>query len=147
MAATALLRLAKLTGSSDLFEAARSTLEAAVGVMQQSPMAAGQMLVATDMLFGPTKELAIVASTSEELQAVAGGLHQRFVPNRVLAGRHAEQDYRSPHLDPMFEGKEEAASGEPLVFVCENFACQAPARGSSAIDALWNQLANASDSA
>ena len=140
MAATALLRLAKLTGRSDLFEAARSTLESAVGVMQNSAMAAGQMLVATDMLFGPTKEIAIVASTAEEVHAAANGLHRQFVPNRVIAGRHEAQDHQSPHLNPLFEGKE-AVEGEPFVFVCENFACQAPVQGASAIDALWKQLA------
>jgi uncharacterized protein YyaL (SSP411 family) len=146
MAATGLLRIARLTGRSDLFDAARSTLEAAVGVMHRSPMAAGQMLVATDMLFGPTKELAIVASTAEELQAIAAGLQHRFVPNRVVAGRHAAQAYRSPHLDSLFEGKEfdgpADSPREPLVFVCENFACQAPVEGAAAIEALWDRLAN-----
>ncbi|MEX0820214.1 MAG: thioredoxin domain-containing protein, partial [Pirellulaceae bacterium] len=119
MSATALLRLGQLTGRGDYLEAARSTLDAAAGIMRQSPTAAGQMLIAADMHFGPTKEIAILAANKEEVSRVASDLYRHYVPNRVVAARTTDQTSGSPHLDPMFQGKQLAgqASG---VFVCEN---------------------------
>ena len=46
LAATALVRLGKLTGRSAYLAAAEGTFQAATAVMQQSPTAAGQMLLA-----------------------------------------------------------------------------------------------------
>ena len=145
MAATCMIRLGKLTGHSDLFEAGRDTLQNAVSVMENSPTAAGQMLVAADMFFGPIKEIAILAASQDELHSVASGLHERFIPHRVLAGRYASQEYKSQHLGPLFKGRE-APTEEARVFVCENFACRAPVEGQEAIESLWKQLANPTDS-
>ncbi len=60
MAATALLRLGKLTGRADYLDAAAGTLQAAAGLMAQFPSAAGQMLMALDMQLGPTHEIVVV---------------------------------------------------------------------------------------
>src|SRR5262249_41310146 len=49
MAAWSLLRLGKLTGRADYLEAAEGTLRLAAGLMRQSPLACGQMLIALDM--------------------------------------------------------------------------------------------------
>jgi hypothetical protein len=37
-------------------------------------------------------------------------------------------------LDEIFEGKE-SSDGQPVLYVCQNFACQAPAVGLAAIKA------------
>ena len=141
MSATALLRLGKLTGRSDYLEAERSALEAAVGVMRQSPTAAGQMLCAADMFFGPTKEIAILGASDQDVSKVASDLHRHFVPNRVVAARTTGDRKGSTHLDPIFQGKH-TVDGSVSVFVCENFACQAPVTGAEQIDAMWKSLAN-----
>jgi uncharacterized protein YyaL (SSP411 family) len=141
MSATALLRLGKLTGRGDYLEAVRAALESAVGVMRQSPTAAGQLLIAADMHFGPVKEIAILGTDDEEVSQVASDLSRRFVPNHVVAARTTGAVAGSTHLDPMFQGKQ-AAGGGAAVFVCENFACQAPVSGTEQINALWNKLAS-----
>ena len=65
MAATCLLRLAKLTGRNDFFTAAESCLRLAQGLMEQHPTAAGQMLLALDFYLGPTPEIVIVGDPQE----------------------------------------------------------------------------------
>jgi uncharacterized protein YyaL (SSP411 family) len=140
MSATALLRLGKLTGRSDYLEAARSALASAVGVMRQSPTAAGQMLIAADTHFGPVKEIVIVGASDEAVLRIAGDLARRYVPNHVVAARTTGTKSVSTHLDPLFQGKQ-VDDGSVHVFVCENYACQAPVSGAEKIEALWNRLA------
>ncbi len=65
MAATALLRLGKLTGRGDYLDAAVRTLQAAAGLMERFPSAAGQMLAALDFHLGPTPEIVVVGRTDD----------------------------------------------------------------------------------
>ncbi|MGF1583155.1 MAG: thioredoxin domain-containing protein, partial [Gemmataceae bacterium] len=60
MAATALLRLGKLTGESLFLETAERTLHAFHGIMQQHPAACAQMFLALVFLMGPLDEFAVV---------------------------------------------------------------------------------------
>jgi len=132
MAATCCLRLAKLTGRQDFFEAAESCLRLAQGLMENYPTAAGQMLLALDFYVGPTPELVLVGNPrGEETAAVLHELRSRFIPNRVLAGR-ADPGEGSKHLEPLFAGKQ-PREVEPALFVCENFTCQAPVTGKDAV--------------
>ena len=105
MAATALVRLGKLCGRQDFLDAARKTFELALGVIEKSPTAAGQMLLAADMLFGPTPEIVVLGDKNESATAeVLAALRKRFVPNRVVACRATAAE-GSRNLQPLFEGK------------------------------------------
>jgi uncharacterized protein YyaL (SSP411 family) len=133
MAALALLRLGKLTGRADLLGAAQRALRAASPVMRGASRAAGQALLALDMYLGPTREIVVLGSgTSSDTAAALAELRHRFIPNKVVACRPpGSTAQRSAALDALFAGK--ALEGlEPGVFVCENFACQAPAFGREA---------------
>jgi uncharacterized protein YyaL (SSP411 family) len=142
MAALVLLRLGKLTGRGDYLLAAERTLQAAASIMQQAPRAAGQMLSALDLYFGPTHEIVVVGNTHYDKTAQAlRALRQQFIPNKVVACRSsAVASPRGVTLDPLFAGKE-AAGGEPTVYICENFACQAPRVGRAAAEHAWRELA------
>src|SRR5439155_22676483 len=59
VAITALLRLATLTGNDRWRQVAERALTAMAGVMEQHPLAAGQLLVALDYWLGPVEEVAI----------------------------------------------------------------------------------------
>ncbi len=146
MAATAFVRLGKLTGRQDYLEGAIGAMRSAVGLMQKYPAAAGQMLLAVDLHVGPTYEIAILGDSKEQATRCAlTDLMQRYFPNRVLAAR-AESSGFTVHgsegraLDPLFEGRE-VQSPSPTVYICENFACQAPVNGADAVIALWERLA------
>jgi uncharacterized protein YyaL (SSP411 family) len=129
MAATALLRLAKLTGRNDLRDRAERTLHLFQGLMASHPMAAGQMLTALDFHLGPVREIAIVgAPDADDTRRVLRKLRGRFEPHRVMA-------LAAPGIDvsaiPLLDGKK--SLGAVTVYVCENFACQAPLVGADAV--------------
>ncbi len=130
MAATALLRLGKLTGRRDILDAAQGTIESAGPFLTRAPTASAQMLIAADMLNGPTPEIVVVGDpTSSSTQDVLSELRRRFVPNRVLACRVPDSVQNgSPNLGSLFEGKS-ATRANVVVYICQNFVCQVPAVG------------------
>jgi uncharacterized protein YyaL (SSP411 family) len=129
MAATALLRLGKLTGRTDFIEAAGRTLAAAQSVMQRMPTAVGQMLIALDMWRGPMQELVIIGGSDNEANQTAVAAMQRaFLPNAVLAYRPVAAPPMKGSLEGLFAGRT-AVGDQPTLYICENFACQAPVVG------------------
>jgi uncharacterized protein len=158
MAATALIRLGKLTGRTDYLDAAVGSLRAAVGLMQRYPTAMGQMLIALDWHLGPVYEIAIRGGAFDvgTMDAITN-LRRRFIPNKLLAFRseptrpaatetatsnEAQRGIRSGALDPLFDGKKAlpGAPGLPTVYICENFACQEPVTGVANAIAAWERL-------
>jgi uncharacterized protein YyaL (SSP411 family) len=142
MAATALVRLGKLTGRTDFVEAAVGSLQAAVGLMQRYPTAAGQMLIALDWFLGPTYEIAILGDSSQiaTRQAIVE-LGRRYIPNKLVAFRAqgAPAANQSRVLNGLFANKDGPAL--PTVYICQNFACQAPVAGIDEVLAAWDRLA------
>jgi len=141
MAATLLVRLAKLTGRADFQTAASGVFQTAAGLMQRSPMATGQMLLAYDFHVGPTPEIVIVGNFgAADTQRAISELRHRFVPNKVVALREpsAPQDESLP-LAALMAGKSLQGT-EPTIYLCENFTCQPPVLGVDAAVAMWKQL-------
>jgi uncharacterized protein len=143
LAATALLRLGKLLGRTAYIDAATKTIGAATPIIERAPMAAGQMLLALDRLLGPSHELVLVGSaTSADAQATNAAIAHRFLPRSVIAARLTDANDKqnnSPLLDELFAGRQ-SASGEPVLYVCENFTCQVPAIGLAAVTAALDEL-------
>ena len=137
LAATALLRLGKLLGRRDYLDAAAGTLAAAMPIMERAPMAAGQMLLALDRFLGPSHELVLVGSPGN-VESVLAAIEKRYLPRSVFARRCGWD--QSSQLDGLFAGKT-SPDGEPVLYVCENFACQEPAAGFAAISAAIERLA------
>jgi uncharacterized protein YyaL (SSP411 family) len=144
LAATALLRLGRLSGRAEYLEAAERTLAAAVQVMQRVPLGAGQMLLALDRYLGPAHELVLVGDFSkEDTRTAIAALHQRYLPRNVLAARDsspAREVPQSPRLNGIFAGKV-APVGEPALYVCQDHTCQAPAVGLEAIESQLAKIA------
>jgi hypothetical protein len=109
--------------------------------MQQYPTAAGQMLIAVDFFLGPAPELVLMADRpSPDLDAVLRRLHERFLPNKVLASRSGDGLPQSESLQGLFAGKASIPPG-PTLYVCERFTCQAPVTGKQAIENEIDALA------
>jgi uncharacterized protein len=133
VAAQVLIRLGKLTGRQDLLEAAEGILKQVTSLMEQSPTAAGQMLIALDLWLGPMTEVVLLGDKSHpDTQEVLQAIRQRFLPLQVMALRsEAQVPGGSAALDPLFAGKQRLGP-EPTLFVCRQFACQAPVAGKEA---------------
>jgi uncharacterized protein YyaL (SSP411 family) len=155
LAATALLRLGKLSGRREYLDAAEITLATAVSVMKRAPLATGQMLLALDGYLGPSNEMALVGDfANADTKAAIKMIRSRYLPRCVVAARDEaranrrkrgsapQDDEQSPVLDSLFAGKS-SSEGTPVLYICQDFACQAPAEGLQAIE---GQLATLSES-
>jgi uncharacterized protein YyaL (SSP411 family) len=135
MAATALLRLAALTGRDDFADTGRETLQSVHVVLEQAPMAAGQSLIALDFLLGPTREFAVLAGTDPTehrvaLETIAG----HFLPHKVVAPAVAETAGRLAGTTPLLADRT-ARGGRVTTYICERLACQAPIVGIPELEA------------
>jgi uncharacterized protein len=140
MAAIVLVKLAKLTGKVNYLDAAEQTMRASVELMQRYPSGTAQMLLAVDLYLGPTYEFVLAVDDSAESQAVRNDLHRRFIPHKVLAFA----DPQAPQLlGDLIQGKE-MIGGQPTLYVCEGFTCQAPAAGSQEITRALDTLSKQS---
>lgn len=134
LAATALLRLGKLTGNAKYLDAAHRTLTAASPLIERIPAAMGQMLLALDYWLGPTPELVLVGDDG----AMAADIHRQFLASRVMASR-LDDGANSALLESTFAGKQ-AVDDQPTLYVCENHACKKPIIGAEAIRAALTEL-------
>ncbi len=132
MAVTALLRLAALTGRRDLAEPAERALRGYRETMAEHPAASGQMLVALDFYLGPVQQIATVGPDDEGTRQALAAIRRGFRPNRVIAFHDPATGAPPAELAALFEGKE-AVGGAVTVYVCANFACQAPLVGADAV--------------
>ena len=131
-AATALLRLAKLTGRTELRDKAEATLRLYAGLMKEHPTAMGQMLIALDFDLGPVEEYALVGDpAAEDARRVLRAIRRRFEPDKVVALRPSSGPVREDLL-PLLADK--TAQGAATLYVCRDFACQAPLVGAEAVE-------------
>jgi len=142
LAATVLLRLAKLTGREDFRRAAIGTIRAGQSLIERYPSAAGQLLLALDYHLGPTPEVILFLNTSGPR---AGGLtvsvaSVTLLPRRALIIH--DTDETIPDDSPLAEvlrGKT-AINGESTLYICEGYTCQAPIVGEEAIYAALQKM-------
>lgn len=136
VAATALQRLAVLTGRTGYAEVAKRTIEAYGGLLADHPAAAGQMLLALDWQLGPAEELALVGLKGQpETEAVLAKIRSSYRPRSVLAFRDTADD-SNPEDVPLLAGKA-AVDGQVSLYICQHFQCEAPLVGSEAIMARF----------
>ncbi len=129
MAATALVRLAALTGRADFEALARSTLQAAHLVLERAPAAAGQSLIALDFLLAPAREFAVIpGGDPAETRAALEMIHAGFDPHKVVAPAPAEVTPELSGLVPLLADRP-SKEGKVTIYLCENFACRSPIVG------------------
>jgi uncharacterized protein len=137
LAIHALLRLEALVAEPRYREVAAAALEKATGLLERTPSAFGQLLCALDQYLAPPREVAIVGEPgAEATKALLRVLAARYNPEVVvaLAGPH-EVDEAATDI-PLLRDRG-GSDGDPRVYVCERFACQAPV---SSPDELANLL-------
>jgi uncharacterized protein len=141
LAATALVKLGRITGRRDLEERGRQTLDMLSGTMSRVAMAAGQALVALDFVLGPTHEIVVCDGGHDAPgDAALRDLHRRFAPDKVVLRRPAGMaDEQLPAaLQPLLTGKA-SVNGQTAIYVCQEGTCQAPITGD--LSQAWATLA------
>src|SRR3954463_12000588 len=115
MLAFVLLRLARLWGDDELERRAVGVFRFVAPQLAHAPSAFGHALCALDLHFSPPREIAVIGPPGSEVarRELAG-----LDPNAVVAFGPSDDV-------PVLRGKD-YVNGRPAVYVCENFACQAP---------------------
>ncbi len=127
IAALNLLRLAQIRDDEAMRERAGKTIASFGATLTRAPSAMPQMLVALDASLATPRQIVIAGPpASAETAALLRAVHQPYLPNKIvlLADGGSGEEFLGEKLAAMREMK--PLEGKPAVYVCENFACQAP---------------------
>ncbi len=126
VAALNLLRLARITGDTDLEERA-----AAIGrafAAQAGPYAMGhtQLMSAVDFGVGPSREIVIVGDPeSDDTRALLSALRSRYVPNKVVVLKPSDDAPDVASIAP-WTAHHTRLGGAATAYVCRNYECALP---------------------
>jgi uncharacterized protein len=127
VAAMNLLRLGGLCHDEKLRERGRQTIEAFRGQWTRAPHALPQMLCALELALEPPRHVVLAGdSASDAFRELAGILHERLGPRRLLLGAVDEAGQRWLAQRAPWIAEMSALGGRPTVYICEEFTCQAP---------------------
>ncbi len=127
MMAMALLRLAQFSDSTKLIEIARETANQAYDLILRAPSAAGQMLCATDRLIANQRQIVIAANKSDQA-ALLELIYKKYEPNQTICFLPGSEPSTTVLAKSLVAHKS-MIDQKPTVYVCENFACEAPLVG------------------
>ncbi len=126
VAAMSLLRLERLTGGRSYRERAEKLLASLARAIERVPMAFGYTLLALEMFHRPPVEIAVIGDPAHPTtEAMLRAIGRRFLPSKVLAGAPDRPSGDLARKIPLLEGKS-LVDGKPAVYICKDFACQAP---------------------
>ena len=122
-----LMRLARLTGRTELEERASSLLRAVSGTVARAPSAHCHLLMAVDFALGPTHEVVVAGDAkAADTQAMLAALRKPYLPNVVLVMRPTGEDLRPlAKVVPYVAGMEPRGAAA-TAYVCRDFTCSAP---------------------
>ena len=114
-----LLRLHQITGRQDFESSARKSIAAFHGKLVAAPHGLPRMLAACEFDIAPRREIVVAGDASTPIMRA---LWNNFDPNRILLHAGPEIAAYQPAIAAM-----NSRGGDTAVYVCENFACHAPA--------------------
>ena len=139
MAAMALLRLGRILNDSQWIDLAATTIRAALPLLEQSPLAGSQMLLAWNEWQQPGCQFVLVLpeAETEESEKSRAWLQKNVFPHQALLVRREgspdQQTASSSIWSPsVWQGKT-TRQGQPTLYICSNFQCEEPQIGHDAI--------------
>lgn len=130
LAATALLRLAALSGDWQLADIAEGMLRSVQPILARHPTAFAQWLNALIYLLSEPKEVALVGDpASADLQALLAVAQRGYRPFQVVAAGLGDKAV------PLLANRE-MRNGEATAYVCFHFACRQPVTTADALAAM-----------
>lgn len=143
MAATALLKLAALSGESHYSDIAEHTLTGLQDSFAKYPTAFGQWLVAFELALRGISEVAIVGDpVLPETQSMLHVVQNHFHPNQVVALLRPGETAQVPLLQERAQ-----IDGKATAYVCYHFTCRMPATDSKELQAQLSQMRSTADRA
>jgi uncharacterized protein YyaL (SSP411 family) len=133
-----LLRLARITGRTDLEKKASMIDNAFSEQIKQAPTGFTQFLSGLDFVLGPSYEVVIVGPAgSKETADMIRALFNPFIPNKVVVFRPTNQE--SPAIDSIspFVRNQVSLDGKATAHVCRNRTCLKP---TTSIQEMLNML-------
>jgi uncharacterized protein len=125
VAASALLKLARMTGDRTFERRAVGMLERLATPMAEQPLGFGRALSVLDAYLGTPREVAIAgAGDSPEVDAFAAVVYRRYEPNAII-GLADPNDEDATALLP-FLAERPMRNGHVTAYLCEHFACLPP---------------------
>ena len=134
-----LLRLGRITATSDLEEKAARIGIAFSGSVKQLPSAHTQLMVALDFGIGPCYEVVIAGKLeAEDTKAMVRALRAHFLPNKVVLLNPGERE--SPEIAKLaeFTKNQSSIGGRATAYVCMNYNCKLPTTDINKMLALLN---------
>ncbi len=132
VAALNLLKLARITGGSQLEADAEKQIRAFVGTVNEIPRAYSYFLTAIQFVVGPTKEIVIAGEKgSKDTEEMLNSIGSLFLSEAVLLF-HPEQEGKDKELIESispFIVEQRAIDNKITTYICENFACNRPIVG------------------
>lgn len=129
VAAYNLLRLARLTSSQELQKEAEQQLQTFAQTVEASPISHSFFLVAMQFAHGAQREIVISGSPNDvSTKQMIRTVQTAYLPDTVFAlDPRGDVPTTMKYWVPRVFGKEEAEHHDQAkVYICENFACQAP---------------------
>ncbi len=137
VAALNLLRLAQLRNDQRCYERAEKTIDAFSPQIGHFPSAMPQMLVALDLALSKPRQIVVAGKRgAPETGALLAEVHRHFLPTKtlLLADGGDSQKYLEEKIEALRAMK--PVEGRPAVYICEDFACQAPVSDAAALRKL-----------
>ena len=124
VATDALLRLAIITGDTELNRRAAESLRSVRELMSRLPSGAGHWLGALDFYLSSPKEIALIGDPgAQATRALVAEVYREYLPNRVFLG--VDDGRGAVSGLPLLEGRG-LIDGRPTAYVCENYVCRLP---------------------
>jgi uncharacterized protein YyaL (SSP411 family) len=136
-----LIRLSRLTGKTQYEEKAAALAKAVSYNEEGTPSHNTMFLTALDFFIGPAYEIAIVGSpNSEETKNMLHAIRKKFVPNKVMLLKKAEQ--KNFENVAGFTKDMKMIDNKTTAYICRNFVCDKPM---TEIEEVLKVIANANN--
>ena len=120
-----MIRLARLTGNSDLEQKAREIGKIFSDQISKMPSEYTQMIISLDYVLGPTSEIVIVGNKEKkDTQKIIQSLNSIYLPNKVIILKDPE-DQLIEKLVPFIKEYIQIKN-QTTIYVCKNQKCQLP---------------------
>ncbi len=125
VATEVLLHLAAFTGDERYRHHADDYLRSLTEVMIERPQSYGYLLSSLDFIFSSVREIAVAGDPQlPATQTLLTVTNSHYLPNSVLAC--ASPDIEAAQQSIPLLADRPLKDGQPCVYVCQNFTCQAP---------------------